>query len=97
MVSGKNCLARFIIVGSFKFRRKGWCRAQLNGSGKLFGRFSENSKAEPPRWNHDNQLEDGCRNKIWDPGIHEDPLWKPLACVELHQSLKLLILNFGAY
>ena len=32
MVSGKNCPARFIMVGSFKFKRKGWCRAQLNGS-----------------------------------------------------------------
>ena len=72
MVSGKNCPARFIMVRSFKFKHKGWCRAQLNGSGKLFGRFSENSKAESPGWNHDNQLEDGCRNKIWDPGGH----WK---------------------
>ena len=58
------------MVGSFKFKCKGWRRAQLNGSGKLFGRFSENSKAEPPEWNHDNQLEDGCRNKIWDPEGH---------------------------
>ena len=48
MVSGKNCPARFIMVGSFKFKCKGWYRAQLHGSRKLFGRFSENSKAEPP-------------------------------------------------
>ncbi|QHN86117.1 uncharacterized protein DS421_16g543230 [Arachis hypogaea] len=54
MSSGKNCPARFIMVGSFKFKHKGWCKAQLNGSRKLFGRFSANSKAEPPGWNPDN-------------------------------------------
>ena len=87
MASGRSCHARFNMVESSKFKCKGWCKAQLNGSRKLFGRFSENSKAGPPGWNHDNQLEDGCRNKIWDLGIYEDQFWELKACEELHQSL----------
>ena len=91
MVSGKNYPSKFIMVGSFEFKCKGWCKAQLNGSRKLFGRFTENSKAEPPGWNHDNQLEDGCRNKIWDSGIYDDQIWELKACEELHQSLRNLL------
>ncbi|XP_052118823.1 uncharacterized protein LOC107493748 [Arachis duranensis] len=56
MASGKNCPARFFMVGSSKFKRKGWCKAQLNGSRKLFGRLRQNS--------------DRCKGKVWDPGIH---------------------------
>ncbi|XP_057718856.1 uncharacterized protein LOC130933294 [Arachis stenosperma] len=97
MVSGKYCPASFNMVRCSKFKRKGWYRAQLNGSRKLFGCFNENSKAEPPGWNNDDQLEDGCRNKIWDPGIYEDQFWELKACEELHQSLRNLLSMDRAY
>jgi len=50
-----------------------------------------------PTWINDNQLGDGCEDKIWDPGTHEDQHWEPMVCEELHQSLEILILNDGAY
>ena len=71
-VSGWSCQARFNMVAYSKFKCKGWCKPQLNGSRKLFGRFSENSDCLLPGWNHDNQHEDGCKSKIWDPGICSD-------------------------
>ena len=64
------------------------------GSRRMFGCLSENSKVMPPGWNHDDQLEDGCENKVWDLGSHkEDQLWEPMVCEEPHQSLELLTLN----
>jgi len=90
MVSGWQHNPRFVVVGSSKSKCKGWCRARMNGSRKLFGCLSENSDCLPPRWNHHVPLADGCRNKIWDPGIHEDRLWELKACEELHQSLRNL-------
>ncbi|KAL4397425.1 hypothetical protein AHAS_Ahas01G0190600 [Arachis hypogaea] len=62
----------------------------MNGSRKLFGCLNEISNCLPPGWNHDDQLEDGCRIKIWDPGIYEDQFWELKACEELHQSLRNL-------
>ena len=64
----------------------------------MFGCLIENSKVMPPNWNHDDQFEDGCQNKVWDPGSHkEDQLLELMVCEELHQSLKILTLKNGAY
>jgi len=70
MVSGKSCHARFNIVACSKLKHKDWCRARLNGSRRLFGCLSENSNYSPPKWKNDDQQEDGCKSKVWDPGIH---------------------------
>ena len=68
------------------------------GSRRMFGRLSENSKVMPPNWNHDDQFEDGCQNKVWDPGSHkENQLWELMVCEKLHQSLEISILNDRAY
>jgi len=78
-------------------RFKGLASAQLSGSRRKIWHFIENLSCLPPKWNNDDQFEDGCRNKIWDPGIYEDQIWEPLACEELHQGLEQLILKNGAY
>ena len=97
MCSGWKHSSKFMMVACSKLNGNGWCKTKLHGSRRIFGCLHENSNHLPPNWNCDDQLEDGCRNKIWDPGIDEDQFWKPLACVELHQSLVPLILSFGAY
>ncbi len=60
------------MVDTSRVEYKGWNSAQLDGSRRIVGHFIENSSCLPPKWNNDDQLEDGCGNKIWDPGIHED-------------------------
>ncbi|QHN76627.1 uncharacterized protein DS421_19g645540 [Arachis hypogaea] len=97
MASGWKHYSRLIMVACSKLNCKVWCRARLFGSRRMFGHFIENPKVMPPKWNNDNQLEDGCGNKIWDPGIHEDQFWEPMVCEELHQGLKILKLTNGAY
>ncbi|XP_072073249.1 uncharacterized protein [Arachis hypogaea] len=99
MVSGKNCPARFIMVGSFKFKCKGWCKPQLNGSRKLFGSFSENSTAEPPGWNHNDQQKDGCKSKVWDPGIQSSNQhsWGLVTCFNLLESFLCLVWDPGGH
>ena len=96
-ISGWKCQSRFLMVGNSKSKYNGWYSYQLKGSRKMLWCLLENSDHFSPNWNCDDQLEDGCRNKIWDPGIDEDQFWKPLACVEFHQSLVPLVLNFRAY
>ena len=90
MVSGWQHHPRFVMVGSSRPDCKGWHNSQLIGSRRMFGCLNENSKVEPPGWNHHDPLEDGCRNKIWDPGIYEDQFWELKACEELHQRLRNL-------
>jgi len=97
MASGWKHYSRLIMVACSKLNCTVWYRARLFGSRRMFGHFIENSKVMPPKWNNDNQLEDGCGNKIWDPGIHEDQFWEPMVCEELHQGLKILKLTNGAY
>jgi len=63
MVSGWSCQARFNMIVCSKFKYKSWCKAQLNGSKKLFGRFSENLDCLLPGWNTNDQQEDGCKSK----------------------------------
>jgi len=95
MISGWQGKSKFMMVACPKLNSKGWCRTRLLGSRMMFVHFIESSPCLPPPWNNDNQLEDGCGNKIWDPGIHEDQLWEPMVCEELHQSLEKL--KNGAY
>jgi len=60
--------------------------------------LSENLAYLSPGGNYDDQFEDGCENKVWDPKSHkENQFWELMVCEELHQSLELLILNDGAY
>ncbi|QHN76649.1 uncharacterized protein DS421_19g645740 [Arachis hypogaea] len=77
MFSGWHCKSRLIVVGSSNLRSKGWTSAQLDGSRRIIWCPSENSMCLPPKWNNDKQLEDGCENKIWDPGSqHEYQFWE---------------------
>ena len=87
------------MVDASNMRYKGWSIAHLDGSRRIVGHFIENSPCSPPGWaNNESQLQDGCENKVWDPGSQkEDQLWEPQACEEPHQSLEILILNDGAY
>ncbi|QHN94284.1 uncharacterized protein DS421_17g599900 [Arachis hypogaea] len=64
MVSGWKYKPRFVMVERSKLNCKGWNQARLFRSRKLFGCLSENLDCLPPGWNNDDQLEDGCRNKI---------------------------------
>ncbi|RYR67515.1 hypothetical protein Ahy_A03g013915 [Arachis hypogaea] len=93
LVSWWKCQSRFPMVGSLKSKCNGWYSSQLKGSRNMLWCLLENSNHLPPKWNCLYQLEDVCRNKIWDPGIYEDQLWEPLACEGLHQDLVKLIGN----
>ena len=97
IVSGWKHHSRFTMVTCPKLDSKGWCITRVHGSRRMFGHFVENSPCSPPTWINDNQLGDGCEDKIWDPGTYEDQHWEPMICEELHQSLEILILNDGAY
>ena len=99
MASSKNCPARFIMVGSFKFNCKGWCKAQLNGSRKLFGRLRENSDCLPPGWNNIAQPKDGCKGKVWDPGIHSinHHSWGMVTCFNLLEGFLRLVWDPRGY
>ena len=99
MVSGKNYPARFIMVGSLKFKRKGWCKAQLNGSRKLFDCLRENSDCLPPGWNNIAQQEDGCKSKVCDPGIHfgNQHSWGLVTCFNLLEGFLRLIWDTGGH
>jgi len=77
MFRGWRCKSRLILVDTSKMRYKGWTSAQLEGSRRRVWHFIENSSCLPPGWTNDNQLEDGCRNKIRDLGILEDQFWEP--------------------
>jgi len=98
MFSGWRCKLRLILVDTSKLRCKGWASAHLNGSKRRVWYHLENSSCLPPGWtNNDDQLQDGCENKVWDPGLEkEDQLWEPQACKELHQHLAQPIENLGA-
>ena len=85
------------MVDTSKMECKGWNSARLDGSRRSVGHFIENSSCVPPRWTNDDQLQDGCENKVWDPGSQEeDQLWEPQACEELHQYLAQSMRNLGA-
>ncbi|KAL4306538.1 hypothetical protein AHAS_Ahas16G0188300 [Arachis hypogaea] len=67
--------------------------ATLHGSRKKTWCTEENSICQPPEWKiHEDQLEGGCENKIWDPGSkHEDQLWELISWVELHLNLVKMV------
>ena len=97
LCSGWKHHSKFMMVACAKLYSNDWWRTKLHGSRKLFGGFFENSKAKPPNWNHDDQYEDGCQNKVWDPGSHkENQFWEPQAYEELHQDLAQSMRNLGA-
>ncbi|XP_072080079.1 uncharacterized protein [Arachis hypogaea] len=97
MFSGWSWKSRLIKVEMSRAICKGWTSNNLVASKRRVWYFSENSDYLPPRWNNDDQLEDGCRNRIWDPGIHEDPLWELKAFEKLHQGLATSLENVEAY
>ncbi|QHN93848.1 uncharacterized protein DS421_17g596180 [Arachis hypogaea] len=98
MFRGWRCKSRLIMVDASNMRYKGWSSAQLDGSRRIVGHYIENSPHSPPGWtNNDDQPQDGCENKVWDPGLQEeDQLWEPQACEELHQDLAQFMKNLGA-
>ncbi|QHN93124.1 uncharacterized protein DS421_17g589990 [Arachis hypogaea] len=98
MFRGWRCKSRLIMVDASNMRYKGWSSAQLDGSRRIVGHYIENSPHSPPGWtNNDDQPQDGCENKVWDPGLQEeDQLWEPQACEELHQDLAQSMKNLGA-
>ena len=82
------------MVGSSKLKSMDWCRAQLNRSRRVVWCFHENSAFLSPGQNHGDQLEDGCEDKIWDPGsLCEDQLWGLISWVELCLSLMKMVGN----
>ncbi|XP_072055567.1 uncharacterized protein [Arachis hypogaea] len=72
MTRTQSWYARFNDASHFNLRCKDWCQAQLKGSQKLFGHCSENSNYSPPGWKDVDQDKDGCRRKVWDPGVCSD-------------------------
>ncbi|KAL4321770.1 hypothetical protein AHAS_Ahas14G0143800 [Arachis hypogaea] len=81
MFSGWRCKSRLIMVGSSKLRSMDWCSAQLNGSRRIVWCLHENSTSLPLGRNQSDQIEDGCENKVWDPGLQEnDQPWEPMVC-----------------
>ena len=98
MFRGWRCKSRLIMVDASNMRYKGWSSAQIDGSRRIVGHYIENSPYSPPGWtNNDDQPQDGCENKVWDPGLQEeDQLWEPQACEELHQDLAQSMKNLGA-
>ncbi|QHO19298.1 uncharacterized protein DS421_11g327650 [Arachis hypogaea] len=68
-----------------RIRCKGWYSSPLIGSRRMSWCSYGNSMCLTLRGNYDDQLEDGCRNKVWDPSIcNEDQFWELRACGELH-------------
>ena len=98
MFRGWRCKSRLILVDTSRVEYKGGNSAQIDGSRRIVGHFIENSSCSPPGWtNNDDQPQDGCENKVWDPGLQEeDQLWEPQACEELHQDLAQSMKNLGA-
>jgi len=98
LVSGWKYHSRFLMIGNSKSKCNGWYSSQLRVSRKMLWCLLENLDHFSPNWNHGDQFEDGCQNKVWDPGSHkENQLWEPMVCVELHQGLELSSLKTKAY
>ncbi|KAL4316078.1 hypothetical protein AHAS_Ahas15G0249100 [Arachis hypogaea] len=99
MISGKSYQARFKMVACSKLKCKDWCRAQLNGSRRLFGYLCENSNQLPPGGNNGDPQEDGCKSKVWDPGIysHNQHYWSLVTCFNLLEGVMRLVWNPGGY
>ncbi|RYR25895.1 hypothetical protein Ahy_B02g059922 [Arachis hypogaea] len=70
LVSSWKHHSKFIMVASSRLNSNGWCRTKLHGPRRMFGGLIENSQALSPKFNYGSQQEDGCKNKVWDPGIH---------------------------
>ncbi|KAL4315401.1 hypothetical protein AHAS_Ahas15G0181400 [Arachis hypogaea] len=88
MFSGWRSKSRLIMVGSSELESIDWCNAKLNGSRRLVWCFHENSIFSSPGQSQDNQLEDWCEDKIWDPRLSYDNLSRELTSwKEPHQSL----------
>ncbi|KAL4371184.1 hypothetical protein AHAS_Ahas06G0140400 [Arachis hypogaea] len=99
MVSGKSCQARFNMVACSKLKCRDWCRANLNGSRRLFGCLCENSDHLPPGENNGDTQEDGCKSKIWDPGIHShnQHSWSLVTCFNLLEGVMRLVWDPGSH
>jgi len=70
--SGWRSKSRLIMVGSSKLKSMDWCNAQVNGSRRVVWCCHENSAFSSLGQSQGNQLEDGCEDKIWDPGLSYD-------------------------
>ncbi|RYR26028.1 hypothetical protein Ahy_B02g060143 [Arachis hypogaea] len=95
LCSGWKHHSKLMMVVSSTFKNNGWCRTKLHGSRKLFGSFFENSTCQPPGKNmYEDRIEDGCEDKIWDPGSPcKDQLWGLISWVELCPSLMNMVGN----
>ncbi|KAL4276375.1 hypothetical protein AHAS_Ahas20G0200900 [Arachis hypogaea] len=87
MFSGWSCKSRLIKVDTSRTRCKGRTSEYLVGYKRRVWYCIENLDCLPPGWDNGDPLQDGCRNKIWDPGIQDDQFWELKTCEELHQSL----------
>jgi len=99
MVSGWRHNPRFIVVGSSRLNYHGWKNTKLYGSRKLFGCLSENSDWLPPGWNKDDQQEEGCKSKVWDPGIQSNNKhsWGLVTCLILLEGSLHLVWDPGGH
>ncbi|KAL4287974.1 hypothetical protein AHAS_Ahas19G0239800 [Arachis hypogaea] len=88
MFSGWRSKSRLIMVESSKLKSMDWCNAQLNRSRRVVWCFYENSVFSSPRQSQGNQLEDGCKDKIWDPRLsYDSQFWELTSWGGPHQSL----------
>ncbi|QHN87372.1 uncharacterized protein DS421_16g554510 [Arachis hypogaea] len=100
LCSGWKHHSKLMMVVSSTFKNNGWCRTKLHGSRKLFGSFFENSTCQPHlcqppgKKMYEDRIEDGCEDKIWDPGsLCRDQLWGLISWVELCPSLMNMVGN----
>ncbi|RYQ95386.1 hypothetical protein Ahy_B08g090657 [Arachis hypogaea] len=91
--------SKFIMVACSKMNSNGWCRTKLHGSRRMFGCLIENSQALSPKFNYGSQREDGCKNKVWDLGIHfnNQNSWVLVIYLSLLEGLVRLIWDPGGH
>ncbi|KAL4329890.1 hypothetical protein AHAS_Ahas13G0345300 [Arachis hypogaea] len=99
MVSGKSYQVRFNMVACSKLKCKDWYRAQLNESRRLFGCLCKNSDQLPPGGNNGDTQEDGCKSKVWDPGIHShnQQSWGLVTCFNFLEGVRRLVWDPGSH
>ncbi|KAL4321678.1 hypothetical protein AHAS_Ahas14G0134500 [Arachis hypogaea] len=85
-----RCKCRLIMVEAS--RSKDWNRTQLNGSRRIIWYIYEDSVFLSPGQSQSDQLEDGCKDEIWDPGSHhENQFWELISWREPHQILVKMV------
>ena len=98
LCSGCKLGIRLIKVKASRYRNDDWKDTTLHGSRQKARCAKENSMCQSPlcqppgKKKYEDQIEDGCEDKIWDPGsLYEDQLWGLISWVELYPSLMKMV------